>query len=72
LNGGIFVSREPGAYMAATDLRYWTKALPEAERELDAATRRSEVNAAGKRLQRARAELKPLRGCFSQALEATG
>jgi hypothetical protein len=39
---------------------YWTRELRETERELDAATRRSDVNAAAKRLQRAKAQLKRL------------
>jgi hypothetical protein len=39
------------------DHAYWTKALQEAERELEAATTRTAVNAAAKKLQRARAEL---------------
>ena len=39
---------------------YWTKAVREAERELEAATRRSDVNAAAKKLQRAKAALKAL------------
>jgi hypothetical protein len=39
---------------------YWTKELREAEAELEAATRRSDVNAAASKLQRARAELKRL------------
>jgi hypothetical protein len=42
------------------DLAYWTKKLQEAERELEAATRRSDVNAAAKKLQRAKSELKAL------------
>jgi multidrug efflux pump subunit AcrA (membrane-fusion protein) len=42
------------------DREYWTKQLREAEAELDAATRRSDVDAAAKRLQRAKAELKAL------------
>jgi hypothetical protein len=42
------------------DRDYWTRELREAEAELDAATRRSDVNAAAKRLQRAKAELKAL------------
>jgi hypothetical protein len=42
------------------DREYWTKQLREAEAELEAATRRSDVNAAAKRLQRAKAELKRL------------
>jgi hypothetical protein len=39
---------------------YWTKALREAERELEAATTRTAVNTAAKKLQRAKAELKAL------------
>jgi hypothetical protein len=42
------------------DRDYWTKALQQAERELEAATTRTEVNAAATKLQRARAELKAL------------
>jgi hypothetical protein len=51
------------------DLEYWTKQLREAERELDAATRRSDVNAAAKRLQRARAELKRLEAQAAERLK---
>jgi hypothetical protein len=39
---------------------YWTKELGEPEAELETATRRSDVNAAATRLQRAKAELKQL------------
>jgi hypothetical protein len=42
------------------DREYWQKALREAERELEAATRRSDVDAAAKKLQRAKSELKAL------------
>jgi hypothetical protein len=42
------------------DRAYWTKALREAERELEAATTRTAVNAAATTLQRAKAELKQL------------
>jgi hypothetical protein len=42
------------------DSDYWTKELREAEQELEAATRRSDVDAAAKRLQRAKTELKRL------------
>jgi hypothetical protein len=42
------------------DREYWTRQLREAEDELDAATRRSNVNAAAAKLQRARAALKAL------------
>jgi hypothetical protein len=39
---------------------YWTRQLREGEAELAAATRRSDVNAAASKLQRAKAELKRL------------
>jgi hypothetical protein len=39
---------------------HWTKQLEEAERELDAARTLTALNAAAKKLQRARAELKAL------------
>jgi hypothetical protein len=42
------------------DLQYWTTQLQEAERDLKAATRRSEVNAAANRVMLAKAELKRL------------
>jgi hypothetical protein len=42
------------------DRQYWTQQLREAEAELEAATRRSDVNAAASKLQRAKAELKRL------------
>jgi hypothetical protein len=42
------------------DRAYWTKQLREAEAELAAAKRRYELNAAAKKLQRAKAELKRL------------
>jgi hypothetical protein len=42
------------------DREYWTKQLREAEAELEVATRRSDVNAAAKRLQLVKAELKRL------------
>jgi hypothetical protein len=40
------------------DLAYWTRKLQEAERELDAAIRRTDVNAAARRLMRVKAELR--------------
>jgi hypothetical protein len=46
--------------IASMDRDYWTKQLREAERELDAATRRSDANAAAKKLRRAKAALKRL------------
>jgi hypothetical protein len=44
------------------DQEYWTKQLREAEAELEAAKTLSAVNAAAKKLQRAKAELKALEG----------
>ena len=46
------------AYIAAMDLKFWQKALREAERELDAATTRTALDAAAKKFMRAKAELK--------------
>lgn len=43
--------------IAMDDREYWTKRLREAEAQLDAATRSSEVKAAAKRLMIARGEL---------------
>jgi len=48
------------AYIAAMDLKLWKKALREAERELDAAATRTTMDAAAKKLMRAKAELKRL------------
>jgi hypothetical protein len=42
------------------DLKFWTKKLREAERELEAASRRTAINAAAGRLMRIKAELKAL------------
>jgi hypothetical protein len=42
------------------NLAYWTKRLKEAERELDAATRLADLNAAAKKLMRAKEALKRL------------
>jgi hypothetical protein len=42
------------------DREYWQKQVREVERELEAATRRSDVDAAAKKLQRAKAALKAL------------
>jgi hypothetical protein len=42
------------------DLKFWQEALREAERELDAATTRTALDAAAKKLMRAKAELKRL------------
>ena len=43
-----------------TDREYWTQALRKAEQELEAATTRTAVNAAVKRVMLAKAELKRL------------
>jgi hypothetical protein len=48
------------------DREYWTKQLREAEQELDAATRRSDVDAAAKKLQRAKTALKALEGAVME------
>jgi hypothetical protein len=40
--------------------RYWTSLLREAERELEAATRRAALNAAGRKLMEAKVKLKQL------------
>ena len=45
---------------AGMDRSYWQRKLQEAEAELDAARTRTEVNAAAKKLQRAKAELRAL------------
>jgi hypothetical protein len=61
---------------ARMDREYWQKALSEAERELETATTRSGLNAAAKKLMRARQQLKLLeqtgssRGRFSRASES--
>jgi hypothetical protein len=60
LNRRIFVSRALACTITGMDRDYWTKVLRETEQELDAATRRSDVDAAAKKLQRAKAELKAL------------
>lgn len=44
-----------------TDIRHWQSVLREAERELEAATGRTALSAAAKKLMRARAELKRLK-----------
>jgi hypothetical protein len=46
--------------LLAVDLKYWQKALRDAEAELDAATTLTSVKTAAKKLQRAKAELKQL------------
>jgi hypothetical protein len=42
------------------DLKFWQKVLREAEGELEAAAGRTTINAAAKKLMRAKAELKRL------------
>jgi hypothetical protein len=49
-------------YIHSVNWEYWSKALRETERELDAATTRTAVNAATKKVMRAKAELKQLEG----------
>jgi hypothetical protein len=48
------------AYIGGMDLTYWQTALREAEAELEAARTRTELNAAAKKFQRAKAALKEL------------
>jgi hypothetical protein len=43
-------------------MEFWKKALGEAERELDAATTRTALDAAAKKFMRAKAELKRFTG----------
>ena len=60
LNPGHLRFARDRAYIAGMDLRYWQTALREAEAELDAARTRTELNAAAKKFQRAKAALKEL------------
>jgi hypothetical protein len=61
LNRGRLRFARARRYIPAMDDRaYWTRKLQEAEAELDAATTRTAINAAAKRLQRVKAELKRL------------
>ncbi len=55
---GTFRSPLLGPTLSTMDRDYWTKALNEAERELEAATTRSGLNAAAKKVMRAKQELK--------------
>jgi hypothetical protein len=55
-------------YVAAMDLNLWKKALREAERELDAATTRTALDAAAKKLMRAKATLKRRQAAVSANL----
>jgi hypothetical protein len=52
--------QSPPTNIAAMDLKFWQKVLREAERELDAATTRTALDAAAKKFMRAKAELKRL------------
>jgi hypothetical protein len=56
----LLCAKPIGTYKLGMDFKFWTKELREAERELDAATTRSALDAAAKKLQRATAELKRL------------
>jgi hypothetical protein len=49
---------------------YWESLLREAERELEAATTRAAMNAAGKKLMEAKAKLKQLRATKKPPVEA--
>jgi hypothetical protein len=60
LNPGRLRFARARAYIAGMDLKYWQAALREAEAELDAARTRTELDAAAKKFQRARAALKEL------------
>jgi hypothetical protein len=61
LNAGHLRFARACSYIPAmNDLAYWTNKLKEAERELEAATKRSEINAAAGRLMRIKAELKAI------------
>jgi hypothetical protein len=55
-----------------SDLIYWTQRLQEAEAELEAATRRTDVNAAAKKLQLAKAELKRIEQKGALTRQASG
>lgn len=57
--GGLRFACAP-PYIPAMDREYWLRKLREAKAELEAARKRSEVNAAAAKLQRAKAELKVL------------
>jgi hypothetical protein len=52
--------RTSAIFIAAMNLKFWQKALREAERELDAATTRTTLDAAAKKFMRAKAEMKRL------------
>jgi hypothetical protein len=50
--------RTSAIFIAAMNLKFWQKALREAERELDAATTRMALDAAAKKFTHAKTELK--------------
>jgi hypothetical protein len=52
----------------SANITYWQSVLREAERDLDAATLKSAVNAAGRKLVRARRELRALGVRWDEAL----
>jgi hypothetical protein len=55
------------------DLTYWTRALRQAEAELEAATTRAAINAAAKRVMLAKAELKGrAEGTYSPGVRCSG
>ena len=68
---GIFRSPGPTPTLARMDRDYWTKALNEAEQELEAATTRSGLNAAAKKVMRAKQELKWLEPAKSSRRRST-
>jgi hypothetical protein len=55
-DGSITIYRAP----MKPNIAYWTSILREAERELEAATTRAAMNAAGKKLMEAKAQVKRL------------
>jgi hypothetical protein len=60
------------AYIAAMDLKFWKKALHEAERELDAATTCTALDAAAKKLMRPRPGYRSRPSLSSVELVAAG
>ena len=58
--GPIRFARASAYIPAMDDLAYWTKKLQAAEQELDAATTRTAINGAAKRVMLAKRELKRL------------
>jgi hypothetical protein len=60
LNRGRLGFARAHAYIGRMDAKFWKTALLAAEAELEAATRRSDVDAAARKLMRAKAALKQL------------